>query len=89
MINVIALQGASIPGTASAFYLQITGPVFTGQQDVEIHIGGDVAAYVQKTIQTGLLCVVKGKYVPGGLYIDADAVSFLRDKKNAGDPMWE
>jgi hypothetical protein len=89
MTNVIVLQGADIPGSASAFFIQITGPVFTGKKDVEAHISGEVAAYVQTVIQAGLLCVIKGKYVPGATYIDAETVSFLRDKKNIGDEIWE
>jgi hypothetical protein len=89
MINVVALQGAAIPGAGSVFYLQIEGPAFTGKKDVEIHVGGEVAAYVQTVIQAGLLCIVKGKYVPDALYIEGETVSFLRDKKNIGDKLWE
>jgi hypothetical protein len=88
MTNVVVLQGAAIPGSASAFFMQITGPTFTGKKDVEAHISGEVAAYVQTVIQEGLLCIIKGKYVPGETYIDVETVSFLRDKKNAGDEMW-
>jgi hypothetical protein len=89
LINVVALQGASIPDSMFKFYLQITGPAFEERKDVEIHVGGDVASYVQTVIKSGLLCVIKGKYVPGELYIEAETVSFLRDKKDIGDAMWE
>jgi hypothetical protein len=89
MINVIALQGAAMPGSASAFFLQITGPTFMGKKDVEVHVNGEVADYVQTVIQDGLLCVIKGRYVPGETYVDAETVSFLRDKKKIGDEIWE
>jgi hypothetical protein len=89
MINAVVLQGAAIPGSASAFFLQITGPTFTAKKDVETRVSGEVAGYVQTVIQTGLMCVVKGKYLPGNTYIEAETVSFLRDKKNIGETMWE
>jgi hypothetical protein len=89
MINVVVLQGAAVPGSGSVFYLQIAGAAFSGEKDVEIHVGGEVAAYVKTVIQAGLLCIVKGKYVPGALYVEGETVSFLRDKKNIGDKLWE
>jgi hypothetical protein len=89
MTNVVVLQGAAIPGTNSAFYLQISGSSFTGSKDVEVRMSGGVAEYVQKVIATGLLCVVKGRYVPNEKYIMAESVSLLRDKLDIGGPMWD
>jgi hypothetical protein len=89
MINVVALQGAAVPGTDSVFYLQTQGPVFSGARDAEIHMAGGVAAYVKTVIQSGLLCVVKGRYVPAGNYIEAESVALLRDRLAAGDPLWQ
>jgi hypothetical protein len=71
------------------FYLQIHGGSFDETRDVEIHASGAVAEYVDKTLQSGLLCVAKGSYVPSGNYIEADSVAFLRDKLGIGDPLWE
>lgn len=89
MINVVAMQGAAVPGGASAFYLQINGPVFAGAKDVEVRVEGSVAEYVQAAMQPGLLCVVKGRYVPEGGYVAAEAVSFLRDKLELGEELWK
>jgi hypothetical protein len=89
MTNVVVLQGAAIPGTDTVFYLQINGEEFTESKDAEIRMSGDVAKYVGTIIQPGLLCVAKGKYVPAGNYIEAESASFLRDRKNIGDTMWE
>jgi hypothetical protein len=89
MINVVALQGAAVPGTDSVFYLQIQGDVFSGAQDAEIHVSGGVAAYVKTALRSGLLCVVKGRYVPAGNYIEADSVSLLRAQLAEGDPLWQ
>jgi hypothetical protein len=89
MINVVVLQGTAIPGTSSVFYLQISGDVFTGSHDVEVRMSGSVAGYVQTVIETGLLCVVKGKYVAKEKYIVAEAVFLLRGKLNIGDPLWK
>jgi hypothetical protein len=88
MINVVALQGAAVPGDDSVFYLQIQGSVFSGARDAEIRMSGGVAAYVKTAIKSGLLCVVKGRYVPAGNYVEAESVSLLRDRLAAGDPMW-
>lgn len=88
MINVIALQGAAVPGTDSVFYLQLHGATFTGAQDAEIRVSGGVAEYVATAIKSGLLCVVKGRYVPAGNYIEAESVSLLRDRLSPGDPLW-
>jgi hypothetical protein len=88
MINVVALQGAAVPGTDSVFYLQIQGETFSGARDAEIHMTGGVAAYVKTAIRSGLLCVVKGSYVPSGNYIEAESVALLRDQLAAGDPLW-
>jgi hypothetical protein len=88
MVNVALLQGAAVPETDAVFYLQMFGLEFTGAKDAEIHVSGDVAVYVKTVIQSGLLCVVKGRYVPAGNYIDAESVSFLRDQLKEGDPLW-
>jgi hypothetical protein len=88
MINVVVVQGAAVPGTASVFYLQINGGSFTGAHDVEVHISGSVSDYVQTVVQSGLLCVVKGRYIPSGNYIEAESVSFLRSKLGSGDQLW-
>jgi hypothetical protein len=88
MVNVVVLQGAAVPGTDAVFYLQIAGSVFTGAKDAEIHVSGDVAAYVKTVIKRGLLCVVKGAYVPAGNYVEADSVSFLRDRLEDGASLW-
>jgi hypothetical protein len=88
MINVVALQGAAVPGTATVFYLQINGPVFTGATDVEVRMEGGVAEYVQTAIKRGLLCVVKGRYVPAENYVAAESVALLRDQLEDGEPLW-
>jgi hypothetical protein len=89
MINVVVLQGAAVPGTDSVFYLQIQGETFSGAHDVEIHMSGGVAAYVKTALRAGLLCVVKGRYVPSGGCVEAESVSLLRDQLSMGDPLWQ
>jgi hypothetical protein len=90
MVNVVVLQGAAIPGSGSVFYLQILGGSFSGAHDVEVRVSGSVAEYVQTVIESGLLCVVKGQYVPSASqsYVQAESVAFLRDKLDSGDPLW-
>jgi hypothetical protein len=88
MVNVVILQGAIVPGTDSVFYLQINGNKFEGARDVEVHMAGDVASYVKTVIQSGLLCVLKGRYVPDGNYIEAESVSLLKDLLERGESMW-
>jgi hypothetical protein len=89
MMNVVALQGAAVPGGASVFYLQINGSVFSGAKDVEVRVEGAVAEYVQTAMQPGLLCIVKGRYVPDENCVAAEAVSFLRDKRGYGEELWK
>jgi hypothetical protein len=89
MVNTVVLQGAAVPATDSVFYLQIQGETFSGAQDAEIHMAGGVAAYVKTALRSGLLCIVKGSYVPAGNYIEADSVSLLRAQLAEGDPLWE
>jgi hypothetical protein len=88
MVNVVVLQGAAVPDSGSAFYLQIQSGAFAGAKEAKIAVFDDVAAYVSKTIQRGLMCIVKGVYVPSGNYIKAESVAFLRDKLSDGDQMW-
>jgi hypothetical protein len=88
MTNVAVLQGAAVPDSAGVFYLQLGG-LFSGAKDAKIVVSGAVAEYVSRTIESGLLCFVKGSYVPSGNHIQADSVAFLRDKAGAGEPLWE
>jgi hypothetical protein len=71
MVNVIVLQGAAIPDSKDIFYLQIRSGAFVGAEEVIVAVFGDVAEYVSKTIQRGLMCCVKGAYVPSANYIRA------------------
>jgi hypothetical protein len=92
VVNVVVIQGAVISGAGSAFFLQIDGEVFSSSVSagsVSVKASGEVAEYVATVIQSGLLCVVKGRYVPAGNYIEAEAVSMFRDKLEEGDPMWD
>jgi hypothetical protein len=92
VVNVVILQGAAVPGTGSVFHLQIEGGGFSGtvgEGCVEVRMSGDVAEYVRTVIQSGLLFVVKGRYVTAGKYIEAESVSALRDKLDVGDSLWD
>jgi hypothetical protein len=89
MVNVVVLQGAAVPAFSDYFYLQITGGGFAETREAKIVMSGAVAEYVAKTMQSGLLCIVKGAYVPSGNYIQAESVAFLQDKLELGDQMWE
>lgn len=89
MVNVVVLQGAAVPESSSVFYLQIGGETFSGSKDAKVLVSGAVAEYVGRTIKAGLLCFVKGSYVPSGNYVEAETVAFMRDKLETGGVMWD